>query len=82
VAIHGAAVLQSHNVCLRLKNLNRNSETPRFPGASLAYFDVHFISASAVLSWIIHASLAIHRNLHSRASRRLVGELAPAPSVS
>jgi hypothetical protein len=82
VAIHGVAMRQAHNVCLRLKNLNGNSKTPGFPGASLAYFDVHFVSASAVLGWIIHASLAIHRNLHSRASRRLADELSRAPSDS
>jgi hypothetical protein len=47
-----------------LKNLNRNSKAAGFPSTRVAYFNVHFVRASAILGWIIYTSLAIHCDLH------------------
>ena len=47
-----------------LKNLNGNSEAAGFSSTRVAYFNVHFVRASAILGRIIYASLAIHCDLH------------------
>jgi hypothetical protein len=65
-----------------LKNLNGNAKAAGFPGASLAYFDVHFVGTSAILGEIIRTPLAIHRNLHWSASGRIVDESSRAPRGS